>query len=208
MRLIRSIGSTTALLLFGAVVPAYTQPDKHDEKRDKPDQRQERGEQQRQRPPQSRQDARPQEWQRQQHQQRQRPDQQARAWQERRGWAQQGGGWQGRGTWEQGRARRWESEHRSWAQRGGYGGYYIPQSSFSLNFGSQNSFRMQGRPTMYMGYPRFNYRGFSFLMVDPWPEYWQQNWYENDDVYIDYDGGYYLHNRRHPGVRLAITVAM
>ncbi len=205
MRFIRSIGSTAVLLLFGSVVPAYTQHDKQGEKRDKPDHRQERGEQQRQRPPQSRQDARPQKWQR---LQQQRPGQQARAWQERRGWAQQGGGWQGRNTWEQGRARRWESEHRSWAQRGGYGGYYIPQSSFSLNFGSRNSFRMQGRPTMYMGYPRFNYRGFSFLMVDPWPEYWQQNWYANDDVYIDYDGGYYLHNRRHPGIRLAITVAM
>jgi hypothetical protein len=131
-------------------------------------------------------------------------------WQEQRGWLQQGG-WQGRGTWQQGRAQRWESEHRTWAQRGGYGGYFIPQARFSLYFGSQHWFRMHNRPAIYMGYPRFSYGGFSFLLVDPWPEYWAENWYDTDDVYVDYDdydNGYYLYNRRHPNVRLAITVIM
>ncbi|MGA2483836.1 MAG: hypothetical protein ABSF92_12055 [Candidatus Acidiferrales bacterium] len=57
------------------------------------------------------------------------------------------------------------------------------------------------------GYPRFQYGGFWFNLVDPWPETWAPNWYENDDVYIDYyGGGYYLYNRRHPGVRLAVNV--
>jgi len=52
------------------------------------------------------------------------------------------------------------------------------------------------------GYPRFQYGGFS--LVDPWPEFWANNWYETDDVYFDYyDDGYYLYNRRHPGVRIA-----
>ena len=97
--------------------------------------------------------------------------------------------------------RHWESDHRTWAQRGGYGGYYIPQDRFSLYFGSQHWFRMHSRPTIYMGYPRFSYGGFSFLLVDPWPEYWAENWYDTDDVYIDYDDGYYLYNRRYPGVR-------
>ena len=58
---------------------------------------------------------------------------------------------------------------------------------------------------MYMGYPRFEYGGYSFLLVDPWPEYWSDNWYASDDVYIDYDDGYYLYNRKYPYVRLAIT---
>jgi hypothetical protein len=31
---------------------------------------------------------------------------------------------------------------------------------------------------------------------------------ETDDVYVDYDDGYYFCNRRQPGIRLAITVAM
>ncbi len=67
---------------------------------------------------------------------------------------------------------------------------------------------MYNRPTMYMGYPRFLYGGYSFLLLDPWPEYWQENWYSTDDVYIDYDDGYYLYNRRYPNVRLAITVVL
>ena len=142
-----------------------------------------------------------------QQQQPQRTRQQAVAWQQQRGWVQQGG-WQGHNTWQQGRAQQWDREHRTWLQRGGYGGYYIPQASFGLYFGSQHWFRMRSRPTIYMGYPRFSYGGFSFLLVDPWPEYWAENWYGTDDVYIDYDDGYYLYNRRHPNVRLAITVAL
>jgi hypothetical protein len=145
-----------------------------------------------------------------QQQQSRRTQQQATAWQQQRGWVGQGG-WQGNNTWQQGRARQGDREHRTWAQRGGYGGYYIPQSRFIANFGSQHWFRMRNRPTMYMGYPRFSYGGFSFLLVDPWPEYWEENWYAADDVYIDYDNyddGYYLYNRRQPSVRLAITVVL
>ncbi len=77
-----------------------------------------------------------------------------------------------------------------------------------MSFGSQHWFRLRYRPTIYMGYPRFSYGGFQFLLVDPWPEYWNENWYQADDVYIDQDDGYYLYNRRYPGIRLAITVAL
>jgi hypothetical protein len=61
---------------------------------------------------------------------------------------------------------------------------------------------------MYMGYPRFYYGGSSFLLLDPWPGYWADDWYYSDDLYIDYDDGYYLYNRMYPDVRLAITVAL
>jgi hypothetical protein len=45
-------------------------------------------------------------------------------------------------------------------------------------------------------------------MVDPWPEYWARTWYETDDVYVDYvNDGYYMYNRRHPGVAIAVNVA-
>jgi len=147
----------------------------------------------------------------QQQQQPQRTRQQAVAWQQQKGWLQQGGGWQGHSTFQQDRAQHWATDHRTWAQRGGYGGYYIPQATFSLSFGSQHWFRMQYRPTMYMGYPRFSYGGFSFMLVDPWPEYWSDDWYDADDLYIDYDdydSGYYLYNRSYPDVRLAITVVL
>jgi hypothetical protein len=61
---------------------------------------------------------------------------------------------------------------------------------------------------MYMGYPRFAYGGYSFLMLDPWPQDWDPNWYDNDDVYIDNQNGYYLYNRRYPRQRIAVTIVM
>jgi hypothetical protein len=138
----------------------------------------------------------------------QRTQDQARAWQQQKGWVQKGG-WQGDRSWQQDRAHNWASQHQTWAQRGGYGGYYIPQNVFFLSFGSSHFFRMVSRPVMYEGYPRFQYGGFSFLLVDPWPEYWADDWYATDDLYVDYDGsGYYLYNRRYPGAGLAITVVL
>jgi hypothetical protein len=122
-------------------------------------------------------------------QQPQRPEQQARTWQQQKGWAQKGG-WQGHATWRQSRSQNWASDHRTWAQRGGYGGYMIPQDRFGLYFGSQHFFRLGALPAMYMGYPRFSYGGFSFLMVDPWPGDWAENWYSTDEVYVDYNDGY------------------
>jgi hypothetical protein len=79
--------------------------------------------------------------------------------------------------------------------------------SFGLYFGSQHFFRIHSRPVIYMGYPRFDYGGYSFLLLDPWPEYWSDNWYDNDDMYIDNTGdGYYLYNRRYPQDRIALNV--
>ena len=43
---------------------------------------------------------------------------------------------------------------------------------------------------------------------DPYPESWSENWYDSDDVYVDYDDGYYLYNRRQPRVRLAISIVL
>ncbi len=127
-------------------------------------------------------------------------------WQQQRGWLKTGGGWQGHSTWQQTQSQNWATDHRTWAQRGGYGGYYVPQASFSLYFGRQHYFHIGALPSIYMGYPRFEYQGFSFLLLDPWPAYWPANWYASDDVYIDYDNGYYLYNRRDPNVRLAIML--
>lgn len=198
---IARIGTAAAvLLLCGAMGLTYSQERERKEKRTNPGRQQ--GEQRKTNPRRGG-DQHQKGQQRAQHPQRTR--QQAFAWQEQRGWRQQDG-WQGTNSWQQGRAQRWENEHRTWKQRGGYGGYYIPQDRFRLHFGRQHWFRMNGRPTIHMGYPRFSYGGYSFLLVDPWPEYWNDNWWQADDVYIDYDDGYYLYNRRHPSERLAITV--
>jgi hypothetical protein len=73
---------------------------------------------------------------------------QVRAWQQQRGWVQKDG-WQGNSSWRQNRAHNWANQHQTWGQRGGYGGYYIPQSLFFRSFGSSHFFRMMSRPTIF-----------------------------------------------------------
>ena len=113
-----------------------------------------------------------------------------------------------RDVWQERRAKNWQSEHRDWQQRGGYKGYSIPQDHYTSYFGPSHAFRMYSYPVMVVGgYPRFQYGGYFFNVVDPWPQYWSNDWYANDDVYVDfYGGGYYLHNRRYPRDRIAISV--
>ncbi|MBZ5646992.1 MAG: hypothetical protein LAN37_07185 [Acidobacteriia bacterium] len=109
----------------------------------------------------------------------------------------------------QSRASSWNNDHRTWGQRGGYNGYRVPQDRFRLYFGSNHYFRMYGLPMVFVGgYPRFQYDGYWVTFVDPWPETWPETWYETDDVYLDYtDDGYYVYNRMHPGLGIAVTIA-
>jgi hypothetical protein len=59
------------------------------------------------------------------------------------------------------------------------------------------------------GFPRFQYDGYWFSLVDPWPNSWANNWYETDNVYVVYENdGYYMYNQRYPGVGIAISVSM
>jgi hypothetical protein len=113
-----------------------------------------------------------------------------------------------RSVWQQHRAGSWQSEHRTWQQRGGYDGYHIPQNHFYGYFGSSHRFHIHSLSLeIFDGHPSFKYGGYWFSIIDPWPEYWTDNWYETDYVYIDYSNdGYYLYNRRHPGVGIAINV--
>jgi hypothetical protein len=114
-----------------------------------------------------------------------------------------------RDVWQVHRAKNWKREHRAWHERGGYHGYRIPDDRFRAHFGRAHWFRVHSAPIIVVdGYPRFQYQGFWFSMVDPWPEYWAPTWYETDDVYVDYvNDGYYMYNRRHPGVGIAINVS-
>ncbi len=143
--------------------------------------------------------------QRQLHAQQQRPRaQQPRSQQQRR--VQQA---EQRRVWQQHRAQNWERERRSWQQRGGYRGYRVPDSYFRTYYGPAHWFRMYSLPFMVVGgFPRFQYYGYWFSLLDPYPEYWGEDWYETDDVYVDYYiDGYYLFNRRFPG-RPGIAVSI
>jgi len=114
-------------------------------------------------------------------------------------------------AWEGHRAHDWKSEHRDWNQRGGYNGYRIPEDRYRGYFGPSHAFRIYSYPVVVVGgYPRFQYGGLWFSVVDPWPEYWPDDWYDNDDVYIEYYGdGYYLYNRsRYPQDRIAVSVSV
>jgi hypothetical protein len=80
----------------------------------------------------------------------------------------------------------------------------VPDEQFRSHFGREHHFHM-GNPVMVGGYSRFQYGGFWFGFVEPWPD----GWYYTDDFYIDYvDGGYYMYNPYYPGARFAITVVL
>jgi hypothetical protein len=84
------------------------------------------------------------------------------------------------------------------------GGGRIPDERFRSNFGRGHNFRM-GNPVLVSGYSRFQYGGFWFGFVQPWPA----GWYYTDDVYIDYvDGDYYMYNPYYPGARFSISVVI
>jgi hypothetical protein len=113
-------------------------------------------------------------------------------------------------AWQGDRAHSWQSEHRDWQQRGGYRGYRVPDDRFRSYYGQDHAFRIYSLPVVYVGgQRRFQYGGYWFGLVDPWPEYWSDNWYDDDDVYVDFSGdGYYLYNRRYPRDRIAISFYM
>ena len=80
----------------------------------------------------------------------------------------------------------------------------IPDDRFRANFGREHVFVIS-QPVMVGGYSRFQYGGFWFGFVQPWPV----GWYYTDDVYVDYiDGGYYLYNPNYPDARVSISVAL
>ena len=109
----------------------------------------------------------------------------------------------------QSRAGSWSHDHQSWSQRGGYNGYRIPDVRFRQYFGHDHFFRIGGLPLLFVGgMPRFQYDGYWVTFLDPWPETWGPDWYETDDVYLDYSGdGYYLYDRAYPGFPIAVTIS-
>ena len=114
-----------------------------------------------------------------------------------------------RSTWQEHRARNWESEHRDWRQRGGYHGYRVDNDFYTAHFGRDHWFRVYSLPFMVVGgYPRFQYDGYWFDILDPIPQYWGPDWYETDDVYVVYtDEGYYLVDRDYPSYAVAVSIS-
>jgi hypothetical protein len=83
-------------------------------------------------------------------------------------------------------------------------GNRIPDDKFRAHFGRQHTF-VVNHPTVVGGQPRFQYGGYSFIIVDAWPV----GWAYTDQCYIDYiDGQYFLFDLLHPGVQIALSVVL
>jgi len=80
----------------------------------------------------------------------------------------------------------------------------IPDDRFRASFGQEHVFVIS-EPVIVEGFSRFQYGGFSFGFIQPWPD----GWYYTDDVYVDYiDGEYFLFNPYYPGTRVSISVVI
>ena len=83
---------------------------------------------------------------------------------------------------------------------GGHGN--IPEAKFRASFGSGHTFHVN-RSEFANGSGRFQYGGYWFNVVDPWPV----GWLYTDSVYVDYlNGGYFLCDPVHPGVYISINI--
>src|SRR6266478_5223965 len=219
MRPIGIISTTALFLILGMAAPVDARqgkPDKQEEKGKpakqeqaaKPErQQQAKGQQDQQRQQRQQQDnsAKQQQQARgQQDQQRQQRQQQDNRSAQRRSPAQVH---QQQVAWQGSRAHSWQSEHRTWQQRGGYRGYRVPEDRFREYYGQDHTFRIYSLPVVFIGGgQRFQYGGYWFGLIDPWPEYWSSDWYDSDDVYVNYYGnGSYLYDRRYSGNRIAIS---
>ena len=211
MKSIRVI-SAGALLLFGIAAPAHSRQEKEQEKA-KPAQQEQQAKPERQQQAQApkqqqqqhQQQAQAPKQQQQQHQQQaQAPKQQQQQQQART--QQQPRQSQARSSQPPQRTQQAVERQRSQPalRLSSRGSGRIPDDRFRSHFGREHAFHM-GNPVLVGGYSRFQYNGFWFGFVEPWPV----GWYYTDDVYIDYvDGGYYMYNPYYPGSRFAISVVI
>jgi hypothetical protein len=83
-------------------------------------------------------------------------------------------------------------------------GRRIPEERFRSTFGREHHFHIN-RPVIVEGAPQFEYGGYTFVLVDPWPAEWAYT----DDFYVDYvDDTYYLYDPFHPGIQIALNIIM
>ena len=214
MRRTTIIGPTALLLLLAVTAPAYARQDQqeHKGKQDqqaKPEkqqqdksarpEQQQHAQQQNQNKQQQQQHA---QQQNQNKQQQQRAQQQSQNKQQQQAREQQGQQRQQHAQRTPDEERRQQAEPALRLSARGEG--RIPDDRFRSKFGREHEFRI-GSPRLVGGYSRFQYGGYWFGFVEPWPV----DWYYTDDVYVDYiDGGYYLCNPSYPGTRISINVVL
>lgn len=183
MRVAAVLSTAILFLLPAVIVPAYAQ--EHEQEK-KPEQKQQEA-----KPAQHQQHAKPtKQPQQAQHQQQAKPAKQPqRAASQRTAKPTQ----QPRGQ---------EQQRASQAPRTAAGHGSIPEAKFRSNFGSGHRFHVN-RTEFANGSGRFQYGGYWFNVLQPWPV----GWLYTDDVYVDYlNGGYFLCDPVHPGVYISINI--
>jgi len=103
---------------------------------------------------------------------------------------------------QQQHAQQAKPEQQAQRERGN-GGARIPEDRYRANFGREHRFRVS--ESDYRRDRRFQYGGYWFGFVDPWPA----NWLYTEDVYVvEIDGVYYLCNANYPGVNITLNVTL
>jgi hypothetical protein len=214
MKVTTVLGTAILFLLPAAIVPVYAQEHEREKQPEqkqqqaKPAQRQQQAKpaqqpqqaqhQQQAKPTQQpqqaqhQQQARPvQQPQQAQHQQQARPVQQPQQAQHQQ---------QAKPTQQPQRGQEQQRASRGASPGAGHGS--IPEAKFRSSFGSGHRFHVN-RSEFANGSGRFQYGGYWFNVVQPWPV----GWLYTDDVYVDYmNGGYFLCDPVHPGVYISINI--
>ena len=203
MRLIGVISTALLSLTLGAAAPAYAQQEQHDqqeEQKAKPAQDEKKAQpakpatQERKSAPQQEKNA---------EQEKPAPQHENNAKQEKPAQQQDQNTKQEEKSAQQQQQRTQQAKPEQQAQRaGGNGGGRIPDERYRANFGQEHTFRVtEGDYSNH----RFQYGGYWFGFVDPWPS----NWLYTQNLYIiDIDGVYYLCNPMYPGMNIALNVTL
>jgi outer membrane biosynthesis protein TonB len=202
MKIIEVLTIASLFLIPGAIAPAYAEgQEKQPEQQAKPAQQQQRAQQPArpaQQPQRAQQPARPAQQQQRAQQPAKPAQQQQRAQQPAKPAQQQQRAQQAAKPAQQ--QQRAQQQARPAQSAQGHG--RIPDDRFRASFGRGHTFHVN-RSDFAGGSRRFEYGGFWFAMVNPWPD----GWLYTDNVYVDYiNGGYFLCDPFHPGVYLSITV--
>ena len=176
MKVTTVLSTAILFLLPAAIVPAYAQ--EHEQEK-QPEQKQEA------KPAQHQQQAKPaKQTQQAQHQEQAKPAQQKQQAQHQ----------------EQAKPPQHQQASRGARPAAGHGS--IPEAKFRASFGSGHTFHVN-RSQFANGGGRFQYGGFWFNVLNPWPT----GWLYTDAVYVDYlNGGYFLCDPVHPGVYISINI--
>ncbi|SRR5579864_7973514 len=192
MKLVGVLSTAVLSLSLGIGIPAYAQQEQHDqqENKDKPAQEKEKKAQPEKSARQDGKGAKPEE--KTTHLDEKTSPQQEKANRQDEKNAQK----------QQQHSERAQPEQRAQRTGGNHGGR-IPDDHFRANFGQEHRFRVSEND--YRRDRRFQYGGYWFGFVDPWPG----NWLYTQDVFVvEIDGVYYLCNPNYPGVNIALSVML